>query len=261
MRQDYKMTITITPDGNKGFYHTSKLEDVEYADPVAHFANEYIDIVATVYSQLLLHKDPSFDLETVTKVALRNATAEWAEEEKRFFSIELPEIFFRLLEAEKKKEQESILRQIEFTPDTLTAFIFKACRAAGFTFSHYCSEHYPTSIDKADLPRLAVLNREEGTIEKTGATTLTDGQIKQAIEQRRVVVAKFLDKGEKWHCFFITYASIRGEESWRNGQPHFHYISDAFGISRADAVSQFKGRKYPSTSIHIPLKDYGNQPE
>lgn len=72
-------------------------------------------------------------------------------------------------------------------------------------------------------------------------------------------MAKFLDKGDTWHCFFTVYRSLRGEESWQDGQPHFHYISDKWGISRKDAVEQLKGDKYPSTSVHISLLGYGGK--
>ena len=45
---------------------------------------------------------------------------------------------------------------------------------------------------------------------------------------------KFIDKEDEWHCLFLTYDSIRGKESWNGGQPHYHYISDKFGIPRAE---------------------------
>lgn len=82
------------------------------------------------------------------------------------------------------------------------------------------------------------------------------------IENRKVVVAKLLDKCDEWHCFFVTYDSLKGKELWQNGQPHFHYISDKFGLSREEVVKSLKDRKYNLGSLpHINITDYGNQPE
>lgn len=85
---------------------------------------------------------------------------------------------------------------------------------------------------------------------------MSDGQLKHAIKFRKVIVAKVLDKGDEWHCFYLTFKSIAGEESWKNGQPHYHYLSDKWGISREELVRQIKSDKYPSTSVHIDLLDY-----
>ena len=58
-------------------------------------------------------------------------------------------------------------------------------------------------------------------VKKSGEkSTLSNGQLKQAIEQR-IVIAKFLDKDEKWHCLFVTHDSLRGEENRKNGQASF----------------------------------------
>ena len=53
----------------------------------------------------------------------------------------------------------------------------------------------------------------------------------------------------------IFYKSIRGgEKSWKDGQPHFHCISDKFSISRTDVVKQLQSKKYKLGSLpHIDL--------
>ncbi len=87
--------------------------------------------------------------------------------------------------------------------------------------------------------------------------------MKQAIEHRKVKVAKILDKGDEWHCFFATFKSFRGEETWLGAnQPHYHYISNVFGIGRAEVVNQIKSEKYKLGNLpHIKLEEYGNQPK
>lgn len=104
------------------------------------------------------------------------------------------------------------------------------------------------------------MKKEDGEIQKFGKTELTDGQLKQALEQRSVKIAKILEKDGEWHCFFITYNSIRGKENWRNSKPHFHYISNYFGISKKAVVEQIKSKKYKLGNLpHIALDDYGIQ--
>lgn len=71
------------------------------------------------------------------------------------------------------------------------------------------------------------------------------------ITELKVVVAHFFDRGNDWHCLFITYNSIGGKENHNNGQPH--YFSSAFGITREEFIESMKTRTYKSTSVHIDL--------
>jgi hypothetical protein len=257
------MSTHIIPDENgKGFTFASVYEDIEFADPIKYFSDRCIESKTKFFDKVLvLTCTPDFDKDSMRKVAHRNATEFWEERLKEIMAAEVPECLFALLKTTSKTEQVKLLRGLKLTPESLMGFIFRAFTDHGFTYSQYHCKQYPKGTSKADLPKLATLDRETGKVTKVGETSLTDGQIKQAIEQRRVVSVKFLDRGAEWHCFFITYRSIGGEESWKNGQPHFHYISDKFGISRDEAVKQFKGDRYPITSVHIELLDYGNQPE
>jgi len=93
------------------------------------------------------------------------------------------------------------------------------------------------------------MSNEDKTITIIGNTNFSDGKLNQVIEQRKVIVANFFDKGENWHCFFLTYRNLAGKETWNNGQPHYHYISDKWNISREDVISTIKDGKYPATSI------------
>ncbi len=96
---------------------------------------------------------------------------------------------------------------------------------------------------------------ENNEVKIIGNTTLTKGQIKSAINQRHAVVAKFLDKGDKWHCFFQTYRSIRGMETGE--YPHLHYISHAWGLSREHVLRQLRSKNYklPSSLPHIRFEE------
>ena len=134
--------------------------------------------------------------------------------------------------------------------EMLIAIIFRAKIDFGYTFSEYKTEYLHNGINPEDLP--TVLHVEEEKLTKIGETILTDGQLRQAMSTRKYTVAKFLDVGENWHCFFMNFRSINGEEKGNNGQPHYHYISSAFGISRTKVVEQLKSRHYKFSSLpHI----------
>jgi hypothetical protein len=69
-------------------------------------------------------------------------------------------------------------------------------------------------------------------------------------------VVKILERDDEWHCFFITYNSLRGDESWKQGQPHFHYISDKFGISKEELIKQLRSRDYKLGNLpHIDFME------
>jgi hypothetical protein len=61
------------------------------------------------------------------------------------------------------------------------------------------------------LPTLIHLDGDK--VKTAGETTLTKEQLKNVVNYRKVTVSKFLDKGDTWYCFFLTYRSLRGEET------------------------------------------------
>lgn len=118
------------------------------------------------------------------------------------------------------------------TSSQLIAFLFKVGNEYGYTYSHYLTEHLPNDINKSELPIFYYHDKEQDEIEMVGHTKYSESQLKHAISFRNVTIAIFLDKQDMWHCFFTTFKSMNGEESWEGGKPHYHYISYCFGMSR-----------------------------
>jgi hypothetical protein len=116
----------------------------------------------------------------------------------------------------------------------------------------------PKGFESKKKPQVAELS-EDGVVMTVGETDLTKGEIKNMIEHRNAIIAHFFCKPDAWHCLFTTYNSLDGKESWKNGQAHFHYISNSFGISREDFIESMKLGQYKSTPIHIDLLGFGNQ--
>ena len=128
----------------------------------------------------------------------------------------------------------------------------------GYTYSCYRAKHNHKGLEEAQLPELIYVE-ENGNVTSIGETKLSKGQLKQAIEHRKITVSKFLDSGESWHCFFLTFKSLSGKESFKDGQPHLHYISDKWNIPRKEVVEQLTNKKYNLPSLpHIDFHTHRN---
>ena len=151
-----------------------------------------------------------------------------------------------------KREQVKCLKGVELSPLHLGA-IFIQAGIRGYKFSNYCYKGNPQDFSENELPSFIFL-RDDGNVDIYGSTSLTDGQLKDYVKSSKFILARILDKGEHWHCFYQTKSGIQGKESGDLGsQPHIHYISDAFGISREDFIKALKGGKVPYSEVHIPL--------
>lgn len=234
-----------------GFITISKVDDVEYIDPTNHFKKIFVDIIFNGMRTIFELKHPEIPQDIVDNVVGKLAQEEGEKNFNKILLTPVPNVLFAILESSSKKEQKKILKGLKLTNEEFISFICKAWSSHGFSFSNYHSEHFPKGLDKNQMPRLAIKDNNND-IKSVGKTSWTSGQIKSAIAQRSVVVSKFLDKGDKWHCFFITYNSLKGaEKSYKDGQPHFHYISHAWGLTREYVLAQLKCKEYNLPSYHL----------
>ena len=233
----------------------------EYEKPIKHYGDGFI------VNQMVLRGIPNEELNGDKKPSENSkqifieARIYWQEMLQKYKAVEVPNGFLKLFGTTKKDEQENLLKGQILTPDILMGLLIKA-EEQGFTLSQYSSEYSQKGVNLSKMP-FAYQVKENGEVQTYGETELSGGQLKQAIEHRNVKVAKILDKGNEWHCFFATFKSLKGEETWLGKkQPHYHYISNAFGIHRTEVVNQIKSEKYKLGNLpHIKLEDYGNQPE
>jgi hypothetical protein len=229
--------------------------DFEMVDPVK-FYKEFLTI-----SQMILNGVTEDELNgrvrfsEISKEVFKQSVNSTKEKIKEIKAINLPENLKRLIITQKKNEQENLIRGTSLTPDLLLALIFEAHDKHGFLYSEFRSEYPPKGIDLSQLPFAFEVNETEDKVKVYGKTSLSNGQLKQALKQRKVLIAKFIDKDDLWHCFFFTFKSLRGEEIWLGvNQPHYHYISSSFGISRDEVIRQLKSERYKLGNIpHIKL--------
>lgn len=243
--------LIIYDDNGKGFTRVYAATDVEFVDPIKYYSQNTIERNTTEIKDLLYISNPTLASQLDEDFFTKKASEYWNEQHSEISKTIIPVNFLQLLDSATKAEQIKLLRNQSLTPMQLIAFIFKASTNYDYTFSQYISKHHHSGLDKSQLP--ALIEIKDGKIKTVGATTLTDGQLKNVITQRKVIIAKFLDKDDNWHCLFVTYHSLAGKESWQGGQPHFHYISNKFGVTREEVVNRIKSGEHPSTPVHIPL--------
>jgi len=247
----------VYDDNGEGYTTIFRDDDIEFVDPIEHYMNHSINVSVTIEKDLLTLENPALVSKLNDSFFIKRGIQYWEDRYRTIKETVVPPNFILLLESKSKNEQIKLLREANLTIGQLIAFIFIAFTDFGYVFSQYRSEHHHKGLDKKALPKLIELNGEK--VRKIGETLLTDGELKHAVNYRKVVIAKFMDKGDSWHCFFVTYNSIRGKETWHDGQPHFHYISDKWGIPREAAVAKFKSNRYPTTNVHIGLLESENQ--
>ncbi|MGH1339691.1 MAG: hypothetical protein ACRBFS_26470 [Aureispira sp.] len=241
----------IYDEDGDGYYKIWTGTDVEFKNPIEYHSNNFISIIMSIEKDLVHANFPDLILPSDQDIFLKRATEQWEEREQKILDTEVPEAFLKLLECTKKRDQIKLLRGQSISSDQLMAYIFKAWSSHGYSFSQYKSEHNHEGLDESKLPQL--INIKDEKVITIGETKLTDGELKNVVNHRKVTIAKFLDRNEEWHCFFGTYRSLNGKEAWQDEQPHYHYLSDKWGRTREETVERLKSKNYPSTNVHIPF--------
>lgn len=250
----------IADEDGDSFYRIFWDDNVEKVNPIDYYKQFELQKRAISYRDILELEDSILTSKLSNDFFVRFANDKIKEE--NFWEVieqtEVDENFLKLFETTRKKEQESLLKGLSINPNQLITLIFKSFKDYGYLYSRYRYENLPKGLESKIKPKIADIS-EAGIIKTVGKTDLTKGQVKNMIEQRKVIIAHFFDKGDNWHCLFTTYNSIDGKENWKDGQAHFHYISSAFSITRDEFIESMRNGQYKSTSIHIDLLNYGNQ--
>jgi hypothetical protein len=251
------MSYTRIPDPETGgFFTVMEVEDFEYANPIEQTHKMFLEHSINFEKDFFILKKPPFPINHLDDFLLKRAEEKWLEEYKEITSSGVHENLLKLLDCDSKKEQIKLLKGLSFTSEELMNFIFCAWEKYNYSYSKYHSEHSHTGLDESQLPTL-IHKKSDSEIISVGKTNLSDGQMKQLIEQRSVKVSKFLDKGDKWHCLFLTYKSLGGDET--GGQPHLHYISNYWGLTREYVVQQLCSKNYKLPSLpHIDFYTHRN---
>ena len=240
---------------NTGHYNVLEVDDFEYVNPVKQFEAMFISYRVSTNSDILSLKGFDISKDSVKSFLIEEALKNWDAYYKEIEETKISNNLVHLLDSKTKSEQIKSLKGVSLTTKELFAFIFMAYERYGFKYSQYKAKHNHKGLDETKLPKVIHLE-DDGEISTIGETNLTKGQQRQLVECRKVVVSKFLDNSNNWHCFFLTFRSLGGKENYKNGQPHLHYISDKWGINREDVVKQLTSKDYKLPSL--PHIDYNH---
>ena len=253
--------MKISIPGQKGYYKIRKQNDFEYVNPIEQTKQMFNGSHISFEKDLLLLNGFSAPLDWMQSFLLSRANEEWNKKLAEIKNTKFPNSLNDLLAASNKKDQIKSLKGISLTSGELIAFIFNAWEEHGYTYSQYSASHHHAGIDESKLPELIHIE-DDGTITTVGQTDMTKGQQKNVVRQRKVTVSKFLDKDNSWHCFFLTFRSLRGEENYKNGHPHLHYISDKWGLTRKEVLKQLTSKKYNLPALpHVDFHTHRNPRE
>lgn len=250
------MKINIIPDDSDQGEYIIFNGEVERVIPIRHYFEMHINRQVIVGASLArsngiikIEEDEKKARAILTKMAVR----EWPARLKEMESVAIPDYLINLLSATDKAAQLRLLKNATITADQLIAFILKAGEL-GYTYSKYHEKQLPSGIDATKFPHFFV-QEEDGSITTVGRVSASEGQMRQVLEQRKVIAATILDKGEDWHCFFATYRGLAGKENYKGGQPHLHYISSKWGsVTRQQVLDGMRAGTYISNNApHIDL--------
>jgi len=234
-------------ENDESTYFILKSGDLNRVNPVIHYTHLVLEHRTEILKSLTKEEYDKYGIpdDEAERCITKRISDEWKEEFIEMLEEEISSNFFQLLDSTTKSEQEKLMKNQSITSTGLFVFICKSFLEYGFTFSEYKSENFGKGVNKESMPNF--IHIAKGNVKKVGDTDLTKGQLKQIVDQRKVIIAKILDKGGIWHCFLLTYRSLSGKESWRDGTPHMHYLSDKWGIWKRRFNKTYKRRK---TSIY-----------
>ena len=239
----------IVSDDGRGLTHIFTAENVENVNPIEKFASDERR-KATILEKTMQGLTNPFSQLLPESFYEEKAEESWQRILQEIEASVVPANFIALLTSQSKRDQERLMRGQNITPFQLAKFYFRAYQEHGFLYSNYRFDFPPSNISVTDMPMLAYVDTNN-ILKTAGPTQFTPGQIRQVIEQRKVIVAKVLDNGQNWHCFFQTFRSLAGKEV--GGVPHFHYISDKWNHTREELLNSFRSSNYKATKVHIGI--------
>ena len=163
----------------------------------------------------------------------------------------------KILRTIGKKEQEKLLQGFQFSYEEFMAFLLFAGRQ-GFLFSQYAHQREPDKSLKDRMP--VIIDANGGEVKTVGKTDLSEGALRTIVNQNKRIIAQFLTKGDRWVCFYRTRRGLNGEEPGKHGhEPHMHFISCDYGMSKEDIINGIKNGETPSNGYHVRIKkqEYG----
>lgn len=228
----------------------NEMGEVENVDSRSFLKSHYVRSILPIYIRLIEHIRGYCPQSWFSQI-VEEANAIVEKRMKVLDSIEIPHQLNKLLENNLyKREQIKLLKGISLSADQLGG-LFVQAGSLEYKFSNYRFKGIPKEYKEQDLPTYIYL-KDDGNLDTYGSTSLSEGQLRDLVIRSKFIVARILDNGRNWHCFYQTKSGVLGKENGDWGsRPHIHYISDSFGVSHDDFIKALKGGRAPSSEVHI----------
>lgn len=152
-----------------------------------------------------------------------------------------------------KRQQEKLLKGLILNAKDVI-YIMQKAEQLGYLLDIHSFEVYPERY-KGKTPPACYHLKEDNTLDVIGKTDMTEGEMKALLKDRKLLMVRLFHKDEHWHCFYHTFRGLAGEEPGPHGsKPHWHYISDKYGIPKSELLERFKKGDAPSSKIHIEIE-------
>lgn len=248
------MAIKRFPSQHNSEYTLFEAECCNLVNPITHFEKLFTGVSLHVEQMKHLHILKSNTHKE--RIELNNrlktiAKMEWKGKLAKILATPISDDLIELLQESKKKKQQKLLKKLSFNSDTFVAASIYAWHKFKMPYSMVVVDHMPHELKGKTFP-MFLEKRDNGNFEFDGVTDLTERQMNVAIEKRNRIMSEFVGDEQNWHCFFRTLSGIKGRETPHEGEPHLHYISSAWGLSRDEVIKQLSSYRYNLRAETIP---------
>jgi hypothetical protein len=252
------MIIKTYQDEPNESYNVYQTPDCNLVNPVHYFSKSMEDLNYHM-SMSSLQAFPDYELlKSKSRIELSQRFKSMAKQQcnkelKRILDCEPPSIVLQLLQEKKKKAQQKLIKDMVFSTDLLQGLPIHAWYKYKMPFSRLTVNYYAKELANKVYP-LLMYKDDSGEFKCIGHTDLSAAEMQVALDKRHRVISDFIGDEEHWLCFFRTQSGIKGKEAPHIGQPHIHYISSAWGISRADVIGNLSSYRYSLKAETIPFE-------
>ena len=180
---------------------------------------------------------------------LEKATKWWDEQKRKHRKAGVCEVIKKLMSSQKHKEAEQASADGEITQERFVDSMF-CLRHHGFKYKFEKVDIVPTDLKGKKLPFFAHV---ENDIVKhvDGEHELTESEIRRLVQQRKSMHIHYLEKDNRWHCFYFTFSDLLGQH-WTTG--HLHYCSSEWHRNFDDVLRELKNKRHGVRSVHVAFR-------
>jgi hypothetical protein len=243
------MNIKVIPTESNRAYHVYESPDHDKIDPSIHFGQLRIGIDHYVNSLAATNRPEYVNLSLKGRLELSNrleaiARNKWKIEKQAILDKPLPEPILSLLQEKKKKAQQKLIKEITYNTELFIAVPLHAWHLFKMPYSKFTVDNLPKELSKKTFPEVVHLRENSKDVIVVGETDMSQSELRLSVEKRNRIISEFIGDDENWFCFFRTLHGIRGTEVPHVGQPHLHFISSAWGVTREYVIQQLTSYRY-----------------